>query len=316
MPGEAAESAGSEVVTTEPAAGVAGADAKAGAAPEGTKTPEPVSEFEFELEELGDPGEDGKPTIKKVPTKIPLAEAKQRLANLQKLEGGTKAHRAKLEEYYEKQIKPLEQRIEEARRDPTKLADLARHFGVDFDKALEAHARREVELANMTPEQRELHATKAELARLKAADEARQKDLETQQQQQRTLQISAKIQEHIAAAATEFGLPKDPAVLMTMTHFLRTAVNKGIMPDVKAAAEYARNLHVGGLRASAKGLTYEQIEKEFPELLTVVREGDIRKVKGAAGSPPGPSRVAPKPKKQVQTFISPEEYRDQLLKGE
>ena len=268
-------------------------------------------EFEYELEEAGP---DGK-AVKKA-AKIKMSEAKQRLANLNKLEGSANQQQQRLQRYYEEHIRPLELQVEAMKRDPSLLHDFARRLGVDYDAAALKYAERQIELSKMTPEQRELNATKEENARLKAEQNKILQDRQQQEQQVQVRQAADKISDDIMREAKAAGLPNDPAVLMIMTGFLRAQVQKNLTPDAKAAAEYASRVVNGGFSTIAKGLTYERIEKEYPELLTIVREGDIKKVKGAARETGSPQPRPARSQSNRSPIMSAEDFQRKLERGE
>ena len=302
-----------EAETPDTGADVAIASGKGsgGAADKAAELVNDDPDFEFEIEAKDDKG-----ASTKTVSKLKMSEAKQRLAKLAELEGRTVGTQKQLEKYYNEQIKPLQQRIAEARQSPAKLATLARELGVDFDAAAIEYAKQQVELGNLTPEQREARELKARLEKYELAEKTQKEQAQQAQQQAQIAQASEKLQVSIVEAAVKVGLPKDPSVMMIMTGFMRNQLDANETPDPVAAAQYASKVFQGGLAQSIKSMSYEQIEKNFPELLTKIREGDIKKVRGTV---PKPSS-APKPKasadRPTKTFLSPEEWQASLEKGE
>ena len=294
------------------------ADASTKVGAQGSAAPEdPEFEFEVETEEK-DPSDPAKTVKKTAKQKMKMSEAKQKLGRFSHFENETNRTKATTERFYNERVKPLEDLVEQMKKDPTLLHKFAQHIGVDFDKAALEHAKREVELAKMTPEQRELHATKAELARIKAEQTANKERAEQQQLSHQMRQEVTRIQTEVAAAATAANLPRDPATLQMMTAHMRAALNEGKAPDAKAAAEHVKNALEGSYAARIEGLTYEQVKTKYPKLLTMIREGDILEMKGSAGR--GDSSSSPRPRQtrqpQPREIISPEEYQRRLERGE
>ena len=294
------------VATALGSTGAGSSTAGSGAASEAVETPaagtgaqgaaapvDPDFEFETEIEEP-DPADATKKIKKMSKQKMKMSEAKTRLAKLSHFEGETNKTKATTERFYNERVKPLEDMVEAMKKDPTLLHKFAKHIGVDFDKAALEHAKREVELAKMTPEQRDLHATKAELERFKTEAAERQTKFEQQQISQQMQQEVNRIQTEVVAAATALSLPKNPVVLQMMTHHMRSALNNGKTPDAKAAAEYVKESLDGGYKSMVEGLTYDQIKTQYPKLLTMIREGDILEMKGSAGR--GDSSSTPRPR--------------------
>jgi len=283
-------------------------------APVGTEAPPVVApvedpDFEYEVESQNEKGE----TVKEK-AKIKSSEARNRLAKLTSLETSTRSSQKQVNDYIEKNIRPLQQQIEEMRKNPRQLQKFAKELGIDFDQAALDHAKRQVELGNMTPEQRQLKEYENQLNRYREQEAATKAD---QEQRDQTVQVQAaseKLQTSIVEAATREGLPRDPSVMMIMTGFMRNALNRGEDPNVVEAARYANRVFQGGINQALSSMSYEQLQKSYPELLTKIREGDIKKVRGVTSAPKGRSLQRAEPKQK--TFISPEEYQARLENGE
>lgn len=275
----------------------------------GSTTEDP--EFEYEVDSQAR-GADGKFTKEK--KKFKLSEARSRFATHDAREGKLSQREQLVQKYITEQLDPLNGMVEDMRKDPTKIMEFAKRLGVDFDKAVQVYAKRQVDLASMTQEQRDLLATKEELANYKKQDETRQQEHTQREQQAAITRESERVQQEIVGAAKEVNLPADPSVLMLMTNFLRSQVHQGIQPDTKAAAGYVRKVLDTGFKSMIKGLTYDQIRKDYPQILTMVREGDILEVKGGfqgngAKKPPQP------PTRQSKGYMSPSEFQ-RYLQGE
>ena len=303
---------GSSASTAEPVATGTAEPAKAGA--QGSAASEdPDFEFDTEVEEK-DPTDPTKTVKKTAKQKMKQSEVKKFLASRPKLERELET----TQKYRREQIEPMEAAIRAMQKDPKLLSNFAKHIGVDFGAAALEHAKREVELLKMTPEQREHLATKQELESFKQREAEQKAKAEQQQRTVAQQQQSQKLTADLISAASELKLPNDPSVMMIMTGFIRSQAMKNIAPDMRAAAEYANRIIGGGYKAMLGGLTYEQIERDHPELLTKIREGDILKMKGSQGGERrgDPATRPPRPKPAVRVHISPEEYQRRLEKGE
>jgi hypothetical protein len=289
-------------VAAPASAGAAGVDAKAPVAPADP-------DFEFEVESKNDKGE-----VVKAPTKIKSSEAKAKLARLEILEREHTSGRAEVNKYYKEQILPLQQEIDALRKNPQKLYEFAKRLGVDFDTAALEYAKQQVELGKLTPEQREAKELREKLQKYEMTEKQQAEQKQQEEARTQVMKQSEKLQGSIIAEATKVGLPKDPAVMMIMTGYMRNMVDQNLEPNAAEAAQYAMKVFQGGLRQSMSGLTYEQIEKEYPELLTKVREGDIKKVRGSS---PSPTRTRPKPDPtKPKQFLTQSEYQEKLERGE
>lgn len=265
-------------------------------------------EFEYEFESQNDKGE----TVKEK-TKIKSSEARNRLAKLTSLETSTRASQRQVNQYIEKNIRPLQQQIDEMRKNPKLLQKFARELGIDFDQAALSHAQHQVDLSKMTPEQREHQEAKNQLEQYRKQEAEAKAGQERQAQTVEVQRASEKLQTSIVEAATKEGLPRDPSVMMIMTGFMRNVLNRGEEPNVVEAAKYANRVFNGGVSQALSSMTYEQLEKSHPELLTKIREGDIKKMRGA--TPALKNRVS-RADPVRKTFITPEEYQARLENGE
>lgn len=266
-------------------------------------------DFEYEIETKD---KEGKPAKEK--KKLKLSEARSRFASFDDLEGKVRGRETLVEKYIKEQLEPLNATVEQIRKDPSLMHDFAKRLGVDFDKAVQIYAQRQIDLSKMTPEQRELAATKEELANFKREKEMRAQEETSRAQREAVERESSRVQTEIISEANAAGLPKDASVLMMMTGFLRTQVARGEQPNTKAAAGYVKNVLDGGFKSMLKGLTYDQMEKDYPEILTKIREGDILKVRG--GFAGNPARPPPKPTARQSRPIMSQSDLERHLRGE
>lgn len=299
---DAGSSAGASAESAAGAGEAAGEAAKP-APTTGTKAETTPTEAEYELE-FDDKDDKGQPT--KTKAKFKASELRDRIVR-----GATHENENKR---YSSIMKALEDRVGAVRGDPKLLKEFAKEFGFDYDKAVHAYAMEQVELGKLTPEQRKARETEQALADYKKREEDFKRQSEQKQLSEAVQKRTATIYENLGKELDAAGLPKDPAIQMIATGHMRHSLINNKEPDIKAAVAYAKNLISGLHKSHLKGLTYDQLEKDHPELLTMVREGDIKKVKEFSGrSPPAP-RNAPRKTEKHDEQISASSWMRELNK--
>lgn len=248
------------------------------------------AEYELEFDDKDDKGQ-----ATKTKTKFKASELRDRI-----LRGAAHENENKR---YSSIVKALEERVGAVRNDPKLLREFAKEFGFDYDKAVHAYALEQVELGKLTPEQRKARDNEQALADYKKREEDQKQQNEQKQRTEAVQKRTATIYENLGKELEAVGLRKDPAIQMIATGHMRHSLINNKEPDIKAAVAYAKNLFSEQNKSYVAALTYDQLAKEHPELLTMVREGDIKRVKDSSGrSPPAPRTQAKKTEKQEETI--------------
>jgi len=298
-PTAGAESAGSAFEGGE----LAGPDGAAAVPPTQASDDDPDFEFESQIQD-----QEGKPLTQK--QKVKTSVVRKYLARAQELERREQA----LQEYYQKQVVPLDQRMKAIREDPRQLFELARDLGVDPQVAADLYVKQVIQESQMTPEQRELAQHKRELEQYRQQEQKRKEETERTAYQQEVTRQSNLIQHHMTKAAQAIGLPDDPAIRMAMTGHLRAQFEEGKRPDFNEAAQYAKRMLLGGQKQSLAKMSYEELEQNYPELLTTIRNGDILKSK-VQGTRPAVKPQPPRRQDQGPSNLSAEEYAEKMRLG-
>lgn len=258
-------------------------------------------EIELDLE-----GADGKPQK----LKLKASQAAERLSRASRIERQAIARQKEIEDLWQKEIAPYKARQEALKRDPMLLFKLAEEMGIDPESAARKFAEDYVRRQDMTPEQREIERLKAEAAALRERQEQDEQRQQQEAQQQEMQQTRARVEQEITTAAAKYGLPKHPMALALLNSFAAAQVRAGMQePDFGLAAENVGDFARDYLKAWITPMSYEQVVKEFPDLLKKVREGDLKAA--TAGRPVPPSK--PRTPEPQQKTVTPEEWRERVV---
>lgn len=262
-----------------------GAEGSESLAGNGSAGPTPLPEG---VAAEGAPGTlDGKPapSVSRIRLKVGDAEEEYDPAELSRLVGKRKElDRASFQRFQEaaKARQEVEALLQQAKTDPWALLQKA---GVDPVQAAMERLQREVEQADMTPEQRALAERELQLRQREAQIAQWQQQQETQQVEAQRQQFVAQLDQQVPAAMERAGLPKSPIAANYVARALGEMYDAGIPLDFDVAAEVAKDMYTNDFKSHASGLKYEQLVQQYPEVVEVIRKGDLASARKAVAAP-------------------------------
>lgn len=203
--------------------------------------------------------------------------------------------------------------IERLEKEP--LAVLLEH-GVDVGALSTKHLAERAEEALLSPEQRELKAAQAELARYK--DQETKAAAQKQEAEQKAAydQVATHLEKSFIEAATKTGLETSPDALEMMTTVALEAVELKLNMTVEQiAAEAKERLDALASKRDAKvaaGLTGEKLLHYLgPKTVEAVLKASLEKLKGASPyrAPAAPAAEPAPAAPAASRFISPAEWQ-------
>jgi hypothetical protein len=236
----------------------------------------------------GAPGTpEGKPAPLPAKIRLKVGEAEEEYdpEELSRLVGKRKElDRASFQKFQEaaKARKEVEDLLQQARTDPWALLQKA---GVDPIQAAMERLQREVDQADMSPEQRAMAERDLALRQREAQISQWQQAQETAQVEQQRQQFVQHLDQQVPAAMERAGLPKSPIAANYVARALGEMYDAGIPLDFDVAAEVAKDMYTSDFKSHASGLKYEQLVQQYPEIVEIVRKGDLASARKAVSAP-------------------------------
>jgi hypothetical protein len=306
-PGEAATADAGQTAGGSVKGGNAPAQAAKAAADAAAPKDSPVAVDEIEFEEEGDDGKLAK-------VKLPRAQAIERLRTAARAARQAAAREAELQQIWERDIAPRQQLLARVDpRNPMSIFDVAKELGVDPEEAARAYAQEWVKRQEMTPDQRRALALEEENTRLRAEHEARAAKEQEEIQNAEVAKLKVQVEEEIVKAAVAADLPKHPMALSLLNAFAAAQLRDNPRlqePDLHLAAESVKDFAASYFKSWAAGLTYEQVVQAMPEVVKLIREGDLKSA--TSGRPSTPSRNG-RSVAEPKEYLNPEEWRRRYL---
>ena len=182
-----------------------------------------------------------------------------------------------------KQRKEMERLLE---ADPE---EFLRKRGLDPIQFAVERLQREVQMREATPEQRALMEAQARIQALES-----EKQAFTQQQENARLDgekqaFIAKLDKELPEVVKKTGLPIDPLIFRQVAGVMGEQINSGVPVDPEMAAEIVADSYRDTFKQYTATLRYEDVVKQFPEFVKLVREGDLARAKSVQAAPARPA---------------------------
>lgn len=198
-------------------------------------------------------------------------------------------------------------------------------YGPVMRQAVEDMIYEEIEMKNLTPEQRELRQLKREKEQADKDKAAREETEKTEKQQQLKLKYAQEFDRFIGDALNKSDLPKTPGTVMRMASYMDYAIKNGISFDHQDVVDVVYEDYVQEFAAMISGARGKG--KEFHKRLLMkildddtrkaLREADLETVRTKAGERFGTPRNQPAPSKEKKPVkkLSGNDWRSDTIKG-
>lgn len=205
-------------------------------------------------------------------------------------------------------------------KDESKWEEMLSKKGIDVDKLARRRLEKRVAEQEMTPEQRERDAAKAEADRLKKELEARDSEAKAKKQAETQRVIQQQMESQLAEAAEKAGLSKDADSFFAVYETVKEWVRLGLPWDPARIVETAKENIDGGFRrleqSVLKGLKGQALEdrlgKSIVDELIRHRAEKLRN----GGRPASTMNATPVPKKaEAPAWVSPSELQEKYRGG-
>jgi hypothetical protein len=235
-----------------------------------------------------------------------------RFKRAREIEGQATRRLAEIQKAYEERVRPIEEYSQRLKQNPLALFEIARSMGLDPDDVARQYAQEYVKRQDMTPEQRRIFQLEQELQQRDGSMRQQQEAQQKIQQEQEQVALKQEIEQEIVAAAAKNGIPKHPMALALLNSFAAAQVRAGFeRPDFNMAAEQVHEYAKGYIGDWVKGMDYGTLVKTMPDLVKMIREGDMKAASG--GQVPQKPRTTRKA--EQQEFINPEDWRRGYVAG-
>lgn len=168
-------------------------------------------------------------------------------------------------------------------KDESVLESVLAQLGHDPSKLAENILMKEIEKAQLSPEQRELQELKAEMERIKQAEESARKEAELAQQRALEDKYAQDFDRDLNAAIDKFGLPSTPHIIREMSNLMRIALQNGLDASFEEVGQLVKEQNDLHVREVLKGLDAET-------LMGILQDNQLNDIV---------LKRAPKPKKEV-----------------
>ena len=254
-------------------------------------------EIEFEFE-------DGKKE------KLKRSVLRDRFFRSKEIEAQSTRRLAEIQRAYEERVKPIEEYARQLKQNPMALFEIAKSMGLDPDDVARQYAQEYVKRADMTPEQRRIWELEQRLQGQEQTERQRQESAQKEQYEREQVALKQQVEQEIVQAAQKHGIPKHPMALALLNSFAAAQLRAGFeKPDFGMAAEQVHEYAKGYVADWVKGLDYQGLVKNMPDLVKIIRAGDMKAASG--GQVPSRPRAA-RQDKPMET-INPEDWRRQYV---
>lgn len=155
-----------------------------------------------------------------------------------------------------KQAQQMQQLLELAEKNP---AEFFKMRGKSFDQIAEEALAKRFELAQMSPEQRELIETRQQLEAMRAERENAQKEFKSHQERVVSQQVQQKLDQEIGEAFSQSSLPKEPFYVAQIAAEMLRAEKLGQSLTAKDAADRVKSRWASSNRTILEGMDAKAI---------------------------------------------------------
>ena len=210
--------------------------------------------------------------------------------------------------------KQAEEFVHLLKHDPVKLLTDPR-IGHDMKKIAEDYLISQLEEEQMTPEQKELKKTKAELQKYESWKKEQEEAAVRSRDEQLTQHYQNHYQQEIITALEGSGLPKTQGTVNRMIYYMSQALQNGYELSAKDVTDLVMSDYVKETRELYQNVPEEVLLKLLgDDVAKKVVKSDLNKLKKnpAASAPKSPT--SPKTKPYSQHKISIDTWKDRLEK--
>jgi antitoxin component of RelBE/YafQ-DinJ toxin-antitoxin module len=168
-------------------------------------------------------------------------------------------------------------------KDESVLQDVLSQLGHDPSQLAENILMKEIEKSQLSPEQRELEEVRAELARIKEAEEAAKKEAADAKQAALEQQYADNFDRDLNAAIDKYGLPDTPHIIREMSNLMRIALTNNLDASFEEIGQLVKEQNDLHVQEVLKGMDAEK-------LMQILKDNQLNDIV---------LKRAPKPKKEV-----------------
>lgn len=162
--------------------------------------------------------------------------------------------------------------------DPEELFKLR---GVDSLQFAVERLQREVAMREATPEQRRALQLEQQLQSERSQREQAQAQLEEERGSVERQRYSQKLDKELPVAMEKHGLHRDPLTFALVAQQIRHQLMSELPEDYEAAAESVADTYRSSFKQYAATLKYEDAVRTHPELVKLIRDGDLARARTA-----------------------------------
>ena len=167
--------------------------------------------------------------------------------------------------------------------------------GIDPTEYAVQKLQRELQMREATPDQRRIMELEARAQQYEMEKQQGQQQQEHARFEQERQSYVQKLDKELPAAVSKHGLPSDPLVFSAVARVLQSQIENDMPEDYEAAAEQVAEAYRDSFKNHTATLKYEDVVKQYPDLIKLIREGDLARVNTAPKpTRPGTQSSAPK----------------------
>lgn len=201
---------------------------------------------------------DGEEFIEELPFEVTPEQAEYLKKELQLSRMGQKRAQksAEIEKREAKLKADLEEFLGELKNNP---ASILEQMGVDVKQMAENLMNEEIELLELTPEERRVRELEAQLEEIKAKEEAAKKSKEEAEFQALQDRYAADFEVQLTEAIDKGNLPKSPYIINQMVTMMSEAINSGIDVSFEDLIPIVQDSHQNEIRDRISGMSAEDL---------------------------------------------------------
>lgn len=175
-----------------------------------------------------------------------------------------------------KQAQQMQQLLDLAESNP---AEFFKMRGKNFDQLAEEALAKRFELAQMSPEQRELMETKQKLQQMQSERENAEKEFKSHQERVVSQQVQQKLDLEIGEAFSQSSLPKEPFYVAQIAAEMLRAEKLGQGLTAKEAADKVKSRWASSNRTILEGMDAKAIHEFLgPKVMKALSDYELKRV--------------------------------------